>query len=252
METKWIVRPYGYARIIADPARSKAGKDVSRGAVVIASGEVNGPTEFVAYIEAGKSFTGWIESKHVRPYRENLRTNIVDMADVQTPDPSDAQQFMSWKGKRFVNNCGVISVAMVLGRKVSDILTRFEVRDPKNYKRIYGTGSGLTSAPDLLKIFDSESVRAETLSMPFYEAEDLLTLISEYAGVIVSCRINKYSGRLIGGGNVLHWVVVREVFPERTGYGTIGVYNPFSNRDEIYSWAEFTASCGQPYGVVVR
>jgi hypothetical protein len=75
--------------------------------------------------------------------------------------------------------------------------------------------------------------------------------LQQIAGrAVVSVYIDKYSGRLKPSG-ILHWVVVTAVTPERTGYGRVEIYNPFPNRIEAYSWSEFVASAGVPYGVVM-
>jgi len=39
------------------------------------------------------------------------------------------------------------------------------------------------------------------------------------------------------------------VVQERMGRGLVYVYNPFPNREEVYSWREFAASAMSPYGV---
>jgi hypothetical protein len=67
---------------------------------------------------------------------------------------------------------------------------------------------------------------------------------------IVSVHIDGQTGRLNGGG-ILHWVCIVDTFEDRCGYGMVDVYNPYPNRVERYSYAEFLASARAPYGIVL-
>ncbi|RYZ32204.1 MAG: hypothetical protein EOO72_15665 [Myxococcaceae bacterium] len=49
---------------------------------------------------------------------------------------------------------------------------------------------------------------------------------------------------------VAHWVNVRAVEDNGKGGWTVRVYNPFENREEIYSWEDFEASWGKNGGLV--
>ena len=105
----------------------------------------------------------------------------------------------------------------------------------------------------MLSAFDRYSVSlASVLTDPVLaKARYTVSGLKAIAGrAVVSVRMDKWTGRLKPSG-VLHWVVVTDVIPERTGYGGVEVYNPFPNRIEAYSWAEFTASAGVPIGVVL-
>jgi hypothetical protein len=62
-------------------------------------------------------------------------------------------------------------------------------------------------------------------------------------------HISNKTGVLQPSGT-LHWVVVKNVNLERYKMGTVEVYNPFMDRNEIYSYREFAASAWAPFGVV--
>lgn len=112
-----------------------------------------------------------------------------------------------------------------------------------------GTAAYLKAYP---KTKSRESALASVLTDPVLaKARYTVSGLKSIAGrAVVSVRMDKWTGRLKPSG-VLHWVVVTDVIPERTGYGGVEVYNPFPNRIEAYSWSEFLASAGVPYGVVM-
>ena len=101
---------------------------------------------------------------------------------------------------------------------------------------------------DLRIIYSCFGVNAVRIPLPKYQPEQLAALMRDY-DIISSVRMNKITGRLDKTG-VLHWIVPVSIWLDRFGYGTIDIYNPFPNRVERYSWAEFVSSAGWVYGTM--
>lgn len=189
---------------------------------------------------------GWVEKDYLDQYHERLPKDCVDLKDIQTPAPNDAEQYIVVDGEKIVNACGMISVARVLGKPALDIFKTWERANPKHYRYVDGQ-NWLTSAEDLKIILNSFNVVSESLKLSRLTNGKLAALQGK---VIIGVGINRYTGRLQPSG-IRHWVVVEDVFCERYG-GTIDIYNPFPNRVERYSWDEFVASVVNIGGVVVK
>jgi len=194
---------------------------------------------------------GWMESKFLEPYVQNYPADCVEIYDIQTPDKYDAQQYVNWKGVKQVNMCGEMCVAYLLRSPLSTILRDWEGMKPSFFRRIFGqgraAGTGYGDLIDLLALFSVTGI-------PFLEktyTPDALMQLVENKFVIAGCKIDSTTGRLRGQG-VGHWVGITDVFQERTGYGHVDIYNPYPNRIERYSWAEFVASAHAPYGCMVN
>ncbi|MBN1147151.1 MAG: hypothetical protein JXA78_07840 [Anaerolineales bacterium] len=52
------------------------------------------------------------------------------------------------------------------------------------------------------------------------------------------------SGKLSAEGAIRHWVVLEDILPMGHG-GCVRLYNPFMNRDEVYTYDVFRGSMGQ-------
>jgi len=241
---KWITKPYGYAQMISMPlSGTPKVRDLSKGMVVNVIGEFP-PFEQVTY----GPHTAWTRSEYMEEYPEMLDKDCVDLGDLQTPDPYDAQQYINWKGVKQVNMCGEMCIAYLLNVPLHIILEEWEAKSLPFYKRIFGGGRATgTSYLDLMQLCALLGTTAAPLqsSLPYY------TPLSIPAGCICGCRINGVTGRLNGGG-IGHWVVPIGIDAERCGYGTVRIYNPYPNRVEVYSWAEFEASCRTPYGIQIK
>lgn len=209
----------------------------------------------VKYINAkGVSFLGWMDKKYLEPFEHALPFDCVDMSDIQTPEGSDAAQYVIWDGVKQTNECGPISVAYILSLPLSAILSNWKTKGPKLYKRIFGQGKATgTTAPDLIEIFALAGLQAVSIDLTFKKYSPYL--LKEYLkdnDVILSCNLDTASGRLRGSG-VGHWVVLVEVVCDAQGFGWVIVMNPFNNRQELYSWQEWLGtSRNYPYGVSVK
>ena len=224
------------------------------------SGYLTVEREMVTYTTATRKYTGFVYVGFLEGYIENLPSNCVKISSV-TADPTDAEQFALVHGVKQVNLCGQLCAAYVLGVSLEDVLAEWQQDEPKIYQSVFNLfsskqarGTGVADVQSMLTAFDRHSVSlASVLTDPVLaRARYTVSGLKAIAGrAIVSVRIDKHTGRLKPSG-VLHWVVVTDVIPERTGYGGVEVYNPFPNRIEVYSWDEFIKSAGAPYGVVLH
>ena len=238
----------GYTGLMVEPDfTAKKIIDLQPRAVIEAFGAVEGEFELVEY----NGQRGWVLSAKVEPYRENFPRDCVYIADIQTADKTDAEQFVTWEGKRQVNMCGQMSICHLLGMGLSTFLTEWKRLDPVHYAAVFGTskvarGTGQDELARMLALFGRDTARLSQRYKAYTP-----DLVDELRGAIVGVRMDKVTGRLNGGG-VGHWVVVVNSLPERMGYGTVDVYNPYPNRVERYSYAEFRASANLPFGVWIK
>ncbi len=243
----------GYTTLLPAPGATGTKLcDINPNSVVEATGEtqeINGVTyERVTY-HANNTFDGWVERRKVEPYNENFPRDCVDIKAIQTPDPRDAEQYVLWKGAKQVNMCGELSVCYLLKISLAQMLDKWETAAPSFWKSVFGQGMARTTGEDdLVRMFSIFDVKAEALASKYKSYTP--GLLTDLIGAIVSVKISPTTGRLNGGG-VGHWVVVTDVLSERIGYGLVYIYNPFPNRIEVYSYAEFLASARVPYGVMM-
>lgn len=225
--------------------------------VVYATGETSGIYVEIVYRTGQQDITGWMYMGWLEDYEETLPANCVDIPD-QTADPRDAEQYFMMYGIKQTNICGEACVAKLLNISVKDILERWKQEKPSIWRSVFGKGKLRgTSSAELISIFEiygktsynlTPIMTDKVIGRPRYTPA-LLQSTLDLGSVIAGVHID-YAGRLKPSGT-LHWVVVTAVHPERSGYGTVEIYNPFPNRVEIYSWAEFASSARTPAGVFV-
>lgn len=236
---------------------------VPRGAVVEAYGWeetfVGVLREAVIYQTTTQKYNGFVYAQYLEPYVEMLPRNCVKVSN-PTPNPNDAEQYAIVHGVKQTNLCGEMCAAYLLKVSLDDLLAEWQREKPTLYQRVFNLfgdkharGTGVGEVETMLESFAhsakslADVLRDPVLKYPRYTPNALYRLVGK---AIVGVKINKYTGRLQATG-VPHWVVVVDVFPERTGYGLVHVYNPFPNCIEVYSWPEFIASAGVPNGVVM-
>jgi len=201
-----------------------------------------------------KGVIGWMESKYIEPYINQLPINCVDLSDIETPDATDAAQYVLIDGVRQVNMCGEWCIAEILDIPGSAFIANWKEKDLPLYKRIFGLIKGGkargTGAAELVELLEFCGVESSLLNLKKYNPNATVELLKTYH-VIFSCSINGQTGAL-RSGNILHWCVLKKVFSDRQGMGWIQIYNPFFNCEEQYSWAEFVANTrNYPYGVMI-
>jgi hypothetical protein len=202
----------------------------------------------VMYTYKGINFPGYIEDRFVEYYNQNLPYDLVDLRDIQTPEDSDAEQYIIWDAKRQYNMCGQISVAYILGLPLAEVLRKWKELDVPFYKRVMGA-SGTTGNYDLIKLLGIFGRVATPLTMKKYTPRLLSELVQNTKAVIVSVHLNTQNGSLVGG-KVLHWGIVTKVVCEGLDAGWVEIYNPFTNSIQLLSWREFLATTRAPYGVI--
>ena len=227
--------------------------DLNPNTVIESTGEtkeVNGIIfERVTYNTDKKNYDGWVDCGKIESYNENFPRDCVDVKAIQTPEVRDAEQYVLWNSKKQVNMCGEMCVCYLLNISLEQLLKLWEVKEPSFWRSVFGEGMARgTGEGELVKMFGLFDTKAQTLQAKYKSYTP--DLLSKLTGAIVSVRMSTATGRLNGGG-VGHWVVVTDVVNERVGYGLVHVYNPFPNRIEVYSYAEFLASAKLPYGAMM-
>jgi hypothetical protein len=245
---KWVIKQSGYAPIMESPVSRIKLADISLRYIVESLNEVDGEWEKIKW---GNKI-GWMKSIYLEEYKETLPKDSVYIKNIQTKDEFDAQQYIDWNGIKQVNMCGQLCVAYLLGLSLSEYLDVWQIKEPSLWKRIFGQGRARGTGPsELIEMMNIFSVDGRLLSDKIDIAYSPHMLHRLSNSVIVSVRINSLTGRLNGSG-ILHWVVVTDSLEERSGYGTVRIYNPYPNRIEEYSFTELLASARSPYGVVME
>lgn len=199
-------------------------------------------------------YIGYIEEKYLEPYIHALEFNCVDLSDIQTPEGSDAAQYVIWDGVKQTNECGPISIAYLLKLPLSAILSNWKTTGPKLYKRIFGQGKATgTTTQDLIDIFALADIKAENIGLKFKKYQPyFLEQYFQENEIIFSCYLKTQTGRLSGSG-VLHWSVIKNIVCDGIGFGWVNIFNPFGNKIEKYSWQEFLLTTrNYPYGVSIK
>ena len=216
----------------------------------------------VEYVDGRGPHVGYVYCDYVEPLQYTLMQDVVKIGN-KTANPQDAEQYILYNGTTQYNLCGPLAIAYVTGwrSEITWLLDKYKANNPTWWQKIFrggaGRGTDLGDLDAMLAEFDGYTLPATRLSAALYDKVKGGPLVTPFRVksllrdnfVIASCRIDSVTGRLRGQG-VLHWVVLVDVWREKTG-GIVHLYNPFTNSIEAYSWQEWVASSGQPYGIVV-
>ncbi|RKH63052.1 SH3 domain-containing protein [Corallococcus aberystwythensis] len=162
-----------------------------------------------------------------------------------------------WSQDHF-NLCGPLAVGASLGMSLKEALTAF--KDANSASLL--SGGGTTKGDHLGNVYEAKGwttdYGAGEASMP--EPEDMARMLEEGKALIALVNIDTKIGDENKDGMlrffddstkaVAHWVNVRAVEENGNGDWTVRVYNPFDNREEVYSWEDFEASWGRNGGMV--
>jgi len=212
----------------------------------------------------GKS--GWINDAYLEDYSEmypNFEVEITE-ATPATPTLDDAAQYLLLEGNVKYNLCGEFCVAFIVRKTIGALLMDWKANFPEIYRnKLSGQNDQKTGPGDL-----------ETMLSPYGYSVQKKNIMSLNAGLtdpvisflpaaspgrfkrllethylIAGVKIDTTTGKLRGQG-AGHWVVLDKISPVGTAIsgngGWVEIYNPFPNRREEYSYAEFTTSMGLP------
>lgn len=277
---KWILgQPRFYKAIAQDQASGQFSlneadylRSLPFHAVVSVSDEVRKITdkagklwsEVVYKNEKGEELKGWVMDGFLEDVVENpnLAGNVVPVPEkYSTPDPTDPAQYIMWDSNSVIktNMCGEFCVAFIGGEDIETFLKRWEQDDQVYYPwaikgnknkallnfhidrmlEVYGYPNHNT--PFKLGLTDP--------GINFVPTPGRFKKMLETCYLVTNVRIDS-SGKLVSkeeGQGVGHWVVLDKITPYGVNRGRVEIYNPYYNRMEEYSFADFIRSCAPTY-----
>jgi hypothetical protein len=203
--------------------------------------------------------TGWIYDGFLEKYLEQFPDGAVEIpSEMATPNPYDAAQFVIIDGKVKTNLCGELCAAYLGGDSLPAFLAKWKVSDPSYYTWAVGGNrtTGLEALDSMLRVYGyappnprfDNALRDPVIGVRISPAR--MQKMLETHALIAGVRITS-SGNLYERG-VGHWVVVESVGPFDAGNGWVSLYNPFPNKLQMYSYAEFIRSCQSWSGMWVE
>jgi hypothetical protein len=201
----------------------------------------------------------WVKRKEA-----HLKDSIHDFPTfhvvISNPNPLySAAQYIDVDGKKKTQLCGEFCVAFILKESIDAVLEHWKEVQPNLYADTVGNnkGTGIFDLITILKAFgyttDGDFTEfAARLTDPFLKKYMLspgrMAKMLETHYLIAGVNIDGITGKLKGGQDVRHWVVVDKITPVGRNIGGNGgwveLYNPFPNSWEEYSYREFTKSVG--------
>lgn len=225
--------------------------------VEIEANVIYGGNPTIWYRVKWRDYDGYAYAGFFDRYENMLQQDVVDLSDIETPDDTDAKQYVLIDGKRKVNQCGELSCAYILHSRLSDVLNKWESKEPNIVVRIWrGSADRGTSAQTLVGLLKSFGNNAETidsyfkdtvLDKVFFTPTRVKSALLDGKRIIFGVKIGRDG--YIGTGSINHWIVIEDVIL----YGRQAichVYNPFMNRMEVYSWQELMDNSAGISGVV--
>ena len=221
----------------------------------------DGDYVYVYFQTASKKYEGWVLKDYIEPL---LYVNEEEVEiENKTINEQDLNQYMIWEGKTQYNLCGELCIAQTFGVTLETLLSSWKAEPTSYYNRIFYRGQSRTTGPgDLANMALFLSIqfawmplttllRDERTGRTLVSPGRLQKLIQDRWKITVGVSIERKYGRLRSSG-IRHWVNILAVTPDGPENATVLVYNPASNRQEWYSWYEFTQSMRTPYGVSIR
>jgi hypothetical protein len=151
--------------------------------------------------------------------------------------------------------CGEFCVAAIVHSNVIPALQRWCGVDERARAILENAGEGtyLKELEDMLAIYElaGESLKSDYM-IPISPGR-LAKRLNAGECLLVGVGIETVHGSLVPKveQKARHWVVVEEVLPVANN-GWIRLYNPFNNRDEVYTYDAFMESMGTGVGLWVR
>ena len=210
----------------------------------------------------GDDVLGWVKEGFLEDVAENQKFKDAEVfIPHPTKDPNDPAQYMMWDSETVVktNMCSELCVAFIGGDDIETFLRKWEQHDKLFYPwAVKGNSNkpllwfhidvmlevyGYTK-PNLKFKAGLTDPGIGFMPTPARFANQLETRV-----LIANVRIDS-SGKLVSkedGQGVGHWVVLDKVTPYGVGRGRVEIYNPYPNRREEYSYADFIRSCAPSY-----
>lgn len=231
----------------------------------------------VSLFKGGKFLKGWYKADLLDPYiyptdetDTAVDSNKDTLFDLQTPmvrlpaDPEIADAMAAnragyqyidiinalGKSKIHHNLCGEFCVSALAGSDVISLLNQWKAVYPRALEIMRNNeGTGLTDAKSMFALFDLtvEEYRYAPSIAPFSPLrllEQLRAGKMAFAGVGIFKSNGKLCGKETGSKTTRHWVVLEDVIPVGNS-GWVRIYNPFRNREEVYTYDLFIESVGQ-------
>lgn len=151
------------------------------------------------------------------------------------------------------NLCGPLAVGASLGKTIQQALTLFKESVSADVLK----GGGVTSGAQLMAMYTAAGWTSEYRGSQMTKPEDMSRLLAE--GKQLTALVNIHTTASENGmlnpldmgsrqTRVAHWVDVLSVEETPNGDWMVRVYNPFENREEVYSWNDFQAAWADTYG----
>lgn len=231
----------------------------------------------VSLYKSGKMLKGWYKADLLDPYiypREEqdtgIESNKESQFDLQTPllrHPADPEiqdavaanrtgyQYIDivnalGKTKIHHNLCGEFCVAALAGVDVIPLLNQWKAVYPRAVEIMRNNeGTGLHDVRSMFAMFGftvSEYRYAPSIApvSPLRLLEQLRANKMAFSGVGIFKSNGRLCGRESGDKTTRHWVVLEDVVPVGND-GWVRIYNPFRNREEVYTFEVFIQSVGQ-------
>lgn len=219
-------------------------------------------SEIVSKDQKGEDVVGWVIDSFLEDLVENP---MFKEAEVHIPHPSvnpnDPPQFLMWDSETVVktNMCGELCVAFIGGDDIETFLRKWEIHDNLFYPWAV---KGDSNQPlywyhldKMLEVYGYPSPNLkfrDGLTDPgigFISTPSRIKILLETRFLIARVRIDG-SGKLVRQEDtpwVGHWVVLDKIAPYGVNRGRVEIYNPFPNKREEYSYADFIKSCAPGY-----
>lgn len=252
----WAIK---YTTIWKTPDHRYKVCDVVQGTILQKTGHEIGVYAEVIY-KASREFRGYIYIPHI----EDLVYQSPEVVEIegQTETQQDLAQYVIWKNNVQYNLCGELCVCQIFKTPLKDMLEKWEAFPTSRFNRVfYGGRSRTTGVGDILNMAQALGAFEQiSVQKALYESKSRRAIMSPMRiqswldqgwGFIIGVSIERKWGRLRSYG-IRHWVVVTKVVPDGPDNALVEVYNPASNRPELYTWYEFSRSVRVPYGTLIK
>ncbi|RKG67365.1 SH3 domain-containing protein [Corallococcus sp. CA054B] len=165
-------------------------------------------------------------------------------------NPNSAAQYLNlhqmlgdgWRTSH-KNLCGPLAVGASMGLPPDEALALFKDSDGATSANLLN-GGGTTDNADLMQMYEAAGWSSKYKAEKALPPEEFARFLANGDTLVALVDIDtgtKADGKLSASGTA-HWVNVRAVEEGANGEWTVRVYNPFQNREEVYSWKDFEAS----------